>query len=104
MRPEEVEEIIGRDKLDDVIDAYVVGSDDYCRYPESASVAIEIRSGDFCQAIQDMAFEVLSNSRQEFESAVRWDRSSEALTAAYKVAAMRELLRQTLPLRNRTRN
>ena len=101
MTPEEADKIVGRDERDDLIDRYAFdASDDDYRLPAPEKVVIEIRSLDFCQAIQDMAFDMLAKSKAEFMLAVEGDRSSEAHSASYKVVAMRELLRQLLPIRN----
>ncbi|WP_165357441.1 hypothetical protein [Sphingosinicella sp. CPCC 101087] len=101
MSPEDADDFIPRDECDVLIDQYAFSSsDDYSRLTESGRVTLEIRSLDYCQAIQDMAFEVLDQSKSEFMAAVVGARSSEALSASYKVVAMRELLRQLLPIRD----
>lgn len=102
MTPEQIEKIIGRDDRDALIDEWAFG--------EQAMVGDEpigpghltltFRNYDWCLAFIDMAQEILENEKNEFVAAEYAMRSSDATWAAYRVVAMRELLRQLIPIRN----
>ncbi len=102
MTEEEIEETLGYDDIDLLADDWGDPKRaSYCEYPVPETVTITIYSGDQCQSIQDMAFEVTAYANGELLAALRQGYSTEAMTAAHKVLAMRQLLRQTLPVRNR---
>ena len=102
MTPEQIERIIGRDDCDDLIDEWafsetaMVGEEPL----GAGKVTLEFRNYDWCLAFIDMAQEILEYQKGEFVAAEYSKRSSDAIWAAYKVVAARELLRQLIPLRN----
>lgn len=103
MTPEKIEKVIGRDDRDVLIDK--AAFDDRVmfgdQFVEPDHVTLNIRNYGWCIAFTEMAFEVMENEKQEFVAAKSSHRSGDALHAAYKVVAMRELLRQLLPMRER---
>ena len=103
MTPEKIEKVIGRDERDALIDEWAF--DDRAMFAdhvvEPDHLTLNIRHFGWCIAFIEMAFEVMENEKQEFVAAERDHRSGDALHAAYKVVAMRELLRQLLPMRER---
>lgn len=103
MTPEKIEKVIGRDDRDALIDEWAF--DDRVmfgdQFVEPDQVTLNIRNFGWCLAFIDMAYEVMEKEKQEFVAAESGHRSGDALHAAYKVVAMRELLRQLLPMRER---
>lgn len=103
MTPEHIEKIIGRDDRDALIDERafaekaIVGEEPL----GPGHVTLTFRNYDWCLAFIDMAQEILENEKNEFVAAEYTLRSSDAMWAAYKVVAARELLRQLIPLRNK---
>lgn len=97
----DIEEILRRDECDNLIDEVSSKSiAAFDPFPEAATVSITIGNKDFAQSIMDLAIDTMHQSKREFRSAMNGERSSEANTAADKVVAMREILRQLVPIRN----
>lgn len=103
MTPEKIEKIIGRDDRDPLVDEWAF--DDRVMFGDQPvdpnQVTLSMRHYGWCLALIDMAEEVMEKEKQEFVAAESGCRSGDALSAAYKVVAMRELLRQLLPIRER---
>lgn len=102
MTPEQIEKIIGRDDRDTLIDEWA-SRDHSIPGGETLApgqVSLTFRNYDWCLAFIDMAQEILEFQKGEFVAAEYTKRSSDAIWAAYKVVAARELLRQLIPLRN----
>jgi hypothetical protein len=101
--PEEIDKIIGMDDRDALIDQWAF--DDRVMFGDQPlnpnHVTLTIRHLGWCLAIIDMAFETMEREKQVFVAAENGSRSGDALDAAYRVVAMRELLRQLLPIRER---
>ena len=104
MTPDEIESLIPRDERDDVIDEWAFGpSGDYCRLSEPENVTLRIWNLDQCQALIDLGQDILMKEKAQFVFDKEGEHSSSALSASYKVVAMRELLRQLFALKNRRR-
>lgn len=102
MTPEQIEKIIGRDDRDALIDEWASRDHSISDEPIGpGQVTLTFQNYDWCLAFIDMAQEILENEKNEFVAAEYTKRSSSAIWAAYKVVAMRELLRQLIPIRNR---
>ena len=102
MTPEHIEKIIGRDDRDALIEEWAFG--EMAIVGEEplgpGHVTLTFRNYDWCLAFIDMAQEILEKEKNEFVGAEYTLRSGDAAWAAYKVVAMRELLRQLIPVRN----
>ncbi|MBZ9646413.1 hypothetical protein K9B33_02550 [Sphingobium sp. 3R8] len=101
MHPWDINEILRRDEFDDLIDELSSSTiEAFNPFTKPAIVTMTIGNADFAQSIMDLAIDAMHQSKREYVSAINGERSSEASTAADKVVAMREILRQLVPIRN----
>ena len=96
MSPEQIEQII-IDERDALIDEWAYsGCDDDYPLPKETSFSITLRNREECCAVLELCFEVIEQQKRVFVHAEEFAQSTNALVASYKVAAMRDLLRQLM--------